>query len=145
MTRLTRLSSAAAAIGLALFAALPAWAQDAAAAAAPTVDNGDTAWLMSSTILVLMMIVPGLALFYGGLVRTKNMLSVMTQIGAIAAFAMLIGVMWGYTEAFGDGGVSIIAGFCKAFLSGVTPASTAATFTAGVVIPEYVFVCFQMT
>ncbi|MBY8828808.1 ammonium transporter [Hephaestia mangrovi] len=145
MTLLTRLSSATAATGLALFATVPAWAQDAAAAAAPTVDKGDTAWMMTSTILVLMMIVPGLALFYGGLVRTKNMLSVMTQIGAIAAFAMLIWVMWGYTEAFGDGGNAIIAGFGKAFLAGVTPASTAATFTEGVAIPEYVFICFQMT
>ena len=143
--------SGLAGIGLALFAALPAWAQDAAlqapaaAASPPTVDKGDTAWMMTSTILVLMMIVPGLALFYGGLVRAKNMLSVMTQIGAIAAFAMLIWVMWGYTEAFGDGGNAIIAGFGKAFLMGVTPASTAATFTAGVAIPEYVFICFQMT
>jgi Amt family ammonium transporter len=116
MTLLTRLSSATAATGLALFATVPAWAQDAAAAAAPTVDKGDTAWMMTSTILVLMMIVPGLALFYGGLVRTKNMLSVMTQIGAIAAFAMLIWVMWGYTEAFGDGGNAIIAGFGRRFL-----------------------------
>ena len=143
--------SGLAGVGLALFGALPAWAQDAAlqapaaAASPPTVDKGDTAWMMTSTILVLMMIVPGLALFYGGLVRAKNMLSVMTQIGAIAAFAMLIWVMWGYTEAFGDGGNAIIASFSKAFLMGVTPASTAATFTAGVAIPEYVFVCFQMT
>jgi Amt family ammonium transporter len=145
MTLTTRLTSATAATGVALFAAMPAWAQDAAAAAAPTVDKGDTAWMMTSTILVLMMIVPGLTLFYGGLVRAKNMLSVMTQIGAIAAFAMLIWVMWGYTEAFGDGGNAIIAGFGKAFLAGVTPASTAATFTKGVAIPEYVFICFQMT
>ena len=90
----------------ALFAALPAWAQDAAAPA-PTVDKGDTAWMMTSTMLVLMMILPGLALFYGGLVRTKNMLSVMTQIGAVAALAMLIWVMWGYTMAFGDGGNAV--------------------------------------
>ncbi|HEU4959058.1 MAG TPA: ammonium transporter [Sphingomonas sp.] len=139
------------ALGLALFAALPAWAQDAAlqappaAASAPTVDKGDTAWMMTATLLVLMMIVPGLALFYGGLVRAKNMLSVMTQIGAVAALAMLVWVMWGYTEAFGDGGNAIVGGFGKAFLAGVTPASTAATFTAGVAIPEYVFICFQMT
>jgi len=151
MKLLTKFSGTAAVLGMTLFAALPAWAQDAAlqapaaAASAPTVDKGDTAWMMTSTILVLMMIVPGLALFYGGLVRTKNMLSVMTQIGAIAAFAMLIWVMWGYTEAFGDGGNAIIAGFGKAFLAGVTPATTAATFTEGVAIPEYVFVCFQMT
>ena len=139
--KLTYRLSALPALGFGLFAALPAWAQGAA----PTVDKGDTAWMMTATLLVLMMIVPGLALFYGGLVRAKNMLSVMTQIGAVAALAMLVWVAWGYTEAFGDGGNAIVAGFGKAFLAGVTPASTAATFTAGVAIPEYVFVCFQMT
>jgi len=142
-------------LGLALFAALPAWAQDAALqapAAAPTatVDKGDTAWMMTSTILVLMMILPGLALFYGGLTRAKNMLSTMTQIGAVAAFAMLIWVMWGYTLAFGpdvsSAGLSnFIGSLDKAFLSGVTSSSQAATFTAGVEIPEYVFISFQMT
>src|SRR3546814_20661222 len=79
--------------------------------------------MMVSTVLVLMMILPGLALFYGGLTRTKNMLSTMTQIGAAAALAMLIWVMRGYTMAFGAGGNAIITGFGKAFLSGVTPAS----------------------
>ena len=137
-------------VSAALFAALPAWAQDAAlqappAAASAVVNKGDTAWMMTATLLVLMMILPGLALFYGGLVRTKNMLSVMTQVGAVAALAMLIWVMWGYTMAFGDGGNAVIAGFGKAFLGGITAASTAATFTDGVAIPEYVFVCFQMT
>ena len=138
-------------LGMALFAAMPAWAQDAAlqapsAAPLPAVVNkGDTAWMMTSTVLVLMMIVPGLALFYGGLTRAKNMLSTMTQIGAVACLAMLIWVMYGYTMAFGDGGGEYIAGFGKAFLKGITSESTAATFTAGVAIPEYVFVCFQMT
>lgn len=137
--------------GLGLFAALPAWAQDAAAAApVATVDKGDTAWMMTSTVLVLMMILPGLALFYGGLVRTKNMLSVMTQIGAVAALAMLIWVMYGYSVAFGPDVANptlsnFVSGFGKAFLAGVTPASQAATFTAGVEIPEYVFISFQMT
>jgi Amt family ammonium transporter len=139
------------AVGAALFHALPALAQSAplqAPPAAPSpavVNKGDTAWMMTSTLLVLMMIVPGLALFYGGLTRAKNMLSTMTQIGAVACFAMLIWVMWGYTEAFGDGGNAFVGGFGKAFLRGVTPDSTAATFTAGVAIPEYVFICFQMT
>jgi len=141
------------------FAAMPAWAQDAAlqappAAAAPvvaTVNKGDTAWMMTSTVLVLMMILPGLALFYGGLTRAKNMLSVMTQIGAVACLAMLIWVMYGYSLAFGPdlagGGVltNFVASFDKAFLKGVTAASQSATFTAGVEIPEYVFICFQMT
>jgi Amt family ammonium transporter len=136
--------------GAALFAALPAWAQDAAlqappAAASAVVNKGDTAWMMTATLLVLMMILPGLALFYGGLVRTKNMLSVMTQVGAVAALAMLVWVTWGYTMAFGGGGNAIVAGFGKAFLAGVTSVSTAATFTDGVAIPEYVFVAFQMT
>lgn len=130
-------------LALGALAASPAFAQ--AAAAAPTVNKGDTAWMMTSTVLVLMMIVPGLALFYGGLTRAKNMLSTMTQIGAVACLAMLIWVMYGYTMAFGDGGNDFISGFGKAFLKGITPDSVAATFTAGVAIPEYVFVCFQMT
>ena len=128
-------------LALGALAASPAFAQ----AAAPTVNKGDTAWMMTSTVLVLMMIVPGLALFYGGLTRAKNMLSTMTQIGAVACLAMLIWVMYGYTMAFGDGGNDFISGFGKAFLKGITPDSVAATFTAGVAIPEYVFVCFQMT
>ena len=129
---------------LSLFVALPAWAQDAAAAA-PTPDKGDTAWMMMSTILVLAMILPGLALFYGGLVRTKNMLSVMTQIGAATCFAMLIWVIYGYSLAFAGPSNGFISDLSKVFLAGITPDSTAATFTDGVVIPEYVFVCFQMT
>ena len=154
MKLLTKIGGLVASGGLAVFAALPAWAQDAALqapAAAPTatVDKGDTAWMMTSTVLVLMMILPGLALFYGGLARTKNMLSVMTQIGAVACLAMLVWVMWGYTLAFGPdytGGISnVLATFDKAFLRGVTSASQAATFTKGVEIPEYVFICFQMT
>lgn len=125
----------------ALATATAAMAQDAA----PTVDKGDTAWMMTATLLVLLMILPGLALFYGGLARTKNMLSVMTQVGAAACLAMLIWVGWGYTMAFGDGGGAYIAGFGKAFLNGVDASTTAATFSEGVAIPEYVFVCFQMT
>jgi Amt family ammonium transporter len=134
------------ALGALLLMLLPnaALAQDAAAAA-PTVDKGDTAWMLTSSLLVLMMIVPGLALFYGGLARTKNMLSVMTQVGAVAALTMIVWVGWGYSEAFGDGGNEYIAGFGKALLHGITPASNAPTFTPGVAIPEYVFVCFQMT
>jgi Amt family ammonium transporter len=135
----------AGALGASLFAATAAFAQEAAEAAAPVAEPGNNAWMMTSTLLVLMMILPGLALFYGGLARSKNMLSVMTQVGAVAALTMLVWVGWGYTEAFGDGGNGLIAGFGKAFLRGVTPDSTAATFTDGVVISEYVFVCFQMT
>src|SRR3546814_17812429 len=68
-----------------------------------------------------------------------------SQVGAMAALAMLVWVTWGYTMAFGDGGNGFVSGFGKLFLAGITPDSTAATFTDGVVIPEYVFVCFQMT
>src|SRR5437763_102013 len=103
--------------------------------AAPTIDKGDTAWMLTSSLLVLMMIVPGLALFYGGLARTKNMLSVMTQVGAVAALTMLIWVGWGYSEAFGDGGNAIIAGFGKALLHGVSMTSQN---PLGATIPEYV-------
>jgi Amt family ammonium transporter len=140
----------AGALGMSLAASTAAFAQEAAAAAAPTVDKGDTAWMMTSTLLVLMMILPGLALFYGGLARTKNMLSVMTQVGAVACLAMLIWVGWGYSMSFGNdfSGETIkqfISNFDKVFLKGVTADSTAATFSDGVAIPEYVFVCFQMT
>ena len=137
-------------IGLgALVASTAAAAQDSAlqggaAVATATVDKGDTAWMMISTVLVLLMIVPGLALFYGGLVRTKNMLSVLTGTLGIAAVAMLCWVCWGYSLAFTDGS-PVIGSLDKLFLSGVTPDSRAATFTDGVEIPEYVFVCFQMT
>ena len=144
MTFSKKFCGAMGAAGLSLFAALPAWAQDAAAAV-PTPDKGDTAWRMVSTVLVLAMILPGLALFYGGLVRTKNMLSVMTQIGAVACLAMLIWVIYGYSLAFAGPSNGFISDLSKVFLKGITPDSTAATFTDGVVIPEYVFVSFQMT
>ena len=150
----------------ALFAAVPAFAQEAAAvatavadaapavaaaapAAAPVPNKGDTAFMLVATVLVLLMILPGLQLFYGGLTRSKNMLSTMTQIGAATCFAMLIWVIYGYSMAFGpdasDALKPFVSNFDKMFLAGITPDSTAATFTDGVVIPEYVFVCFQMT
>ncbi len=132
------------AAGATLAVAMPAWAQEAAAAAAAPVPNpGNNAWMMTSTVLVLMMILPGLALFYGGLTRSKNMLSTMTQIGAAAALGMLIWVVWGYSTAFGPEGNKFFA-WGNMFLSKVTPDSTAATFSDEV-ISEYVFVCFQMT
>ena len=127
-------------------AATPAWAQEVAEAAAadPVPNPGNNAWMMTSTILVLMMILPGLALFYGGLTRSKNMLSTMTQVGSAAALAMIIWVCWGYTMAFGGDGNMFISNFSKLFLAGVTPDSTAATFSDEV-ISEYVFISFQMT
>ncbi len=128
------------ALGLAAFASLPAFAQTAP----PVVDKGDTAWMMTATVLVMAMIVPGLALFYGGLVRTKNMLSVLTHIIAVSSLAMIIWVIYGYGLAFGgDANQFISTG--KWFLAGVTPDSQAATFSDGFKIPEYVFIAFQMT
>ena len=134
------------ATGGAAFATLPAFAQEAAgtaAAAAPVANPGNNAWMMTSTVLVLLMILPGLALFYGGLTRTKNMLSTMTQVGAAACLAMLLWVMFGYGLAFGPEGNAFIA-WGKFFLAGVNADSTAATFTDEV-ISEYVFIAFQMT
>src|SRR4051794_5632868 len=127
-----------------------AFAEDApaaAAAAAPVPNKGDVAWMLISSALVLMMSVPGLALFYGGLVRTKNMASVLTQVFAIVA---MIGVTWtiyGYSLAFGDGGsmTAWVGGFSKAFMHGIDANSTAATFSNGVVIPELAYFVFQMT
>ena len=120
----------------------------APALAAPPVPNkGDTTWMLISTILVLLMTIPGLALFYGGLVRTKNMLSVLTQILATVCMVSLLWVFFGYSLAFtGGGGLNdFIGGFDKAFLKGITPESVAATFSNGVVIPELAYMAFQMT
>jgi Amt family ammonium transporter len=132
----------------ALLASLPAYAQEAvaeAAEAAPIIDKGDVAWMMTSSLLVLFMIVPGLALFYGGLVRSKNMLSVLMQCTMIAAVVMIVWVLYGYSMAFGGGTSPYWGGLGKVFLAGVTMDSTAATFSDGIVLPEYVFIAFQMT
>ncbi|WP_439572453.1 ammonium transporter [Phreatobacter sp.] len=139
MTILRSSRWAAAAVGLgavALAFAEPAFAQTPAPT--PTLNSGDTAWMLVSTLLVLLMIVPGLALFYGGLVRSKNMLSVLTQVLAVASVTMIIWVIYGYSLTFGDGN-AFIGNFSKAFLRGITPESLNAT------IPEYVFLSFQMT
>jgi Amt family ammonium transporter len=135
------------ALGLSLALFDPALAQDAAAAA-PTVNKGDTAWMLVSTILVILMTIPGLALFYGGLVRTKNMLSVLMQVFAVFSLVAILWVFYGYSLAFTSGGEGIgafIGGFSKAFLAGVTTDSTADTFTKGVAIPEFTFIAFQLT
>jgi ammonium transporter, Amt family len=138
------MSTAWLALGVALTPAI-AFAQDATAPAAPTPDKGDTTFMFLSTILVLFMAVPGLGLFYGGLVRAKNMLSVLMQCTVVAAACMIAWVIYGYSFAFGGSESAVFGGFAKTFLSGVTKDSTAATFTSGVVIPEYIFVMFQMT
>ena len=137
--------AALAGLGMLALSAGMAWAQDAAAAPVP--DKGDTAWMLVSTILVLLMIVPGLALFYGGLVRSKNMLSILTQTLVISCIVMVIWALWGYSMAFTDGGAlnTYVGGFSKAFLKGVDTSTVVETFSRGVVIPEIVFVAFQMT
>ena len=100
--------------------------------------------MMIATILVVLMVIPGLALFYGGLVRAKNMLSVLMQVFVIFSTISVLWVIYGYSLAF-TGGSPFIGGFDKLFLSGVTPESVAATFSKGVVIPELTFVVFQAT
>ena len=119
----------------------------AAEAPAPTPDKGDTTWMLVSTVLVLIMIIPGLALFYGGLVRTKNMLSMLMQVSAVTVIGMIAWALYGYSFAFTDGGGldSFVGGTARFLLKDVTPASTLGTFSTGVVIPEYVFIAFQMT
>jgi ammonium transporter, Amt family len=150
------------AAGATLFASLPLLAQEAAEAAAaapaadgpikaPTleqmatmVDKGDTTWMLVSSALVLLMSIPALALFYGGLVRTKNMLSLLMQVFMIVSVASLVWVSYGYSLAFTSGG-PFIGGLSKAFLQGVDATTMAATFSNNVYIPEYAFIVFQMT
>ncbi len=131
-------------ISAAAYAQDPGAAAAAAPAPAPTVDKGDVTWMMTSAILVLLMTVPGLALFYGGLVRAKNMLSVLMQVSTIACVMMLVWVVYGYSLAF-SGGNAFIGDLSKVFLAGVTTDSLADTFSEGVKIPEFVFIAFQMT
>jgi len=126
-----------AALAVGLFAATAAYAE-------PTVNKGDNAWMLTSTVLVLLMTIPGLALFYGGLVRSKNMLSVLMQVFYTVCIVTVIWALYGYSLAF-TGGSDFIGGFSKAFLMGVTPDSKAATFSVDANISELVYVCFQMT
>ena len=132
-------------------AAAPAAASPAAAQAAPapTPNKGDVAWLLTSTLLVIMMSIPGLALFYGGMVRAKNMLSVLMQVFVTFSLITVLWVVYGYSLAFTEGN-SFIGGLDRLFLKGVFDPATgafamAATFSKGVVIPEIVFVAFQAT
>lgn len=124
--------------------ATPAEAAPADAAPAPTANKGDTAWMLVATALVTLMTIPGLALFYGGLVRSKNMLSVLMQVFVIFSLLGVLWVVYGYSLAFTGGG-AFIGGLSKAFLAGVTTDSLGATFSKGVYIPEYVFIVFQLT
>jgi Amt family ammonium transporter len=145
----------AAFVGASALTATGALAQDAApvatAAFVPTaemVSKGDVAWMMVATALVLMMSVPALALFYGGLVRAKNMLSVLMQVLTIVCVAALVWFAWGYSMAFTSTGTpfpKLFGGLDKAFLQGVDVTTLAATFSNGVYLPEFVFIMFQMT
>lgn len=127
--------------GLLMLLSFPALAQDEAL---PIVEKGDVAWMLVATLLVVMMAVPGLALFYGGLVRAKNMLSVLMQVLVVFSLIVVLWVIYGYSVAFGGAGL-IIGGFDRLFLSGITVDSLAATFTDGVALPELLFVAFQAT
>jgi len=168
MTPLHKIGAAVAGTALSVIVSAQAWAAATAPAVAevaeemveavtdgpikaPTVeqmagmvDKGDTTWMLVSSVLVLMMSIPGLALFYGGLVRTKNMLSVLMQVLTIVSVAALVWVSWGYTLAFTSGS-PFVGGLSKAFLAGVDGTTFAATFSNNVYIPELAFVVFQMT
>lgn len=109
-----------------------------------TIDSGDTAWMLVSTALVILMILPGLALFYGGLVRAKNLLSVMSQVLGISAVAILAWLMWNYSLAFSQGG-RVIGGLSKAGFAGLSETSAWPVASSGKAIPELVFAAFQMS
>jgi Amt family ammonium transporter len=143
---LRRIAAITAAAALVALIAAPVLAQ-APTPPAPTPNKGDTAWMMTASALVLLMTIPGLALFYGGLVRTKNMLSLLMQVFFIECLVIIIWVVYGYSLAFSEGGSmnAYVGGLSKAFLAGITPDTNAETFTDGVVIPEYVYIVFQMT
>ncbi|MGN8258982.1 ammonium transporter [Pseudomonas sp. SMSB3] len=136
-------------LGALLSLAMPGLAL-AEEAAAPALNSGDTAWMLTATALVLFMTIPGLALFYGGMVRSKNVLSVMMQCFAITGLMSILWVVYGYSMAFDTTGMekgvlnfnSFVGGFSKAFLSGVTPENLT---SATALFPEAVFITFQMT
>ena len=110
----------------------------------PVPDKGDTAWMLTSTMLVILMTIPGLALFYGGMVRSKNVLSLLMQVFMTFSLVAILWAVYGYSLAF-TAGNPFIGGFDRLFMQGLTPASIAATFSKGVYIPEFVYFVFQMT
>ncbi|MET0365385.1 MAG: ammonium transporter [Sphingobium sp.] len=150
MTLTKKICGLAAAGAAALALSSPAMAElvkaPDAAAAAGMINKGDVAWMLVSAALVLMMSIPGLALFYGGLVRSKNMLSVLMQVFMIVSVAGLMWCVCGYSIAFTSGGDNhFFGGLSKAFLMGVDGTTVGATFSNNVYLPELVFVVFQMT
>ncbi|MGE5769450.1 MAG: ammonium transporter [Betaproteobacteria bacterium] len=136
-----KVAAPTAAAAVAADAAAPA-AAEAAAAPAPVANKGDNAWVMMSAALVILMSIPGLALFYGGLVRTKNMLSVLMQVFTVFSLITLLWVIYGYSAAFTEGN-AFFGTLDKLFLKGITVESVGATFSKGVVISELAFVIFQ--
>ncbi len=124
---------------LALLAPALGFAQDA-----PVPDKGDTAWMLTATVLVILMTIPGLALFYGGMSRSKNVLSLLMQVFMIFCLVSLLWAIYGYSLAF-TGGNAFIGGFDRLFMQGMTTSSVAATFSKGVYIPEFVYFVFQLT
>src|SRR5262245_57468926 len=141
----TPIRAGLAAAVLVAVAFLTSFGASAEEAAAPmTFNKGDNAWMLTSSVLVLLMTIPGLALFYGGLVRSKNMLSVLAHVFYTVCIVIVIWVIYGYSLAF-TGGSAFIGGLDKLFLQGVTTDSQAATFSVGVTIHELVYICFQMT
>jgi ammonium transporter, Amt family len=138
-------ASAPAAVAAPAVAAAPAAAEAASApAAAPVPNKGDTAWMTVATALVILMTIPGLALFYGGLVRSKNMLSVLMQVMMVFSLITVLWVVYGYSMAF-TAGNPFFGTLDKLFLKGITPESVAATFSKGVYLPEFTFIAFQGT
>lgn len=127
-----------------LAVSVAAWAEAPASAevVAATVNKGDVAWVMTSTLLVIFMALPGLALFYGGLVRVKNMLSVLVQVTVVFSLITVLWMLYGYSFAFTESN-AWIGGGSKLFLKGVTLDSLSDTFTTGVKLPEYVYIAFQ--
>ena len=143
-TRLTAPGSGLAGLARAFGMAAMAFAPMALAEGPPAPEKGDIAWMMTSTLLVILMTIPGLALFYGGMVRSKNVLSVLMQVFIIFCLATVLWVVYGYSVAF-TAGNEFFGSFDKAFLKGVDSTTLAATFSKGVYIPEYVYVVFQGT
>ena len=135
MLRKSALAGALAVLPTAAFAQAPA---------ATIVESGDTSWLLASAALVLLMTLPGLGLFYGGLVRAKNVLSVLTQVFICFSLIGILWVLYGYSIAF-TGGTAFFGGFSKFFLAGVDVTTLAATFSKGIYVPELTYVMFQLT
>ena len=133
-------------LGAALLLMLPVmvFGQDAAAAPVPA-NKGDVSWLMTSTVLVILMTIPGLALFYGGMVRSKNVLSLLMQVMIIFCVGVLMFAIYGYSMAFSEGTNQFVGGFGKIFLKGMTGDSLTGTFSKATNIPELGFFCFQAT